>query len=126
MELRSTKRRQRGRYRFGTFYAQKEKLCSHYSRFFPYTVKVTTEAAQGTKTKMEARNNEDVDSTRIVARFVSTRNSCRIFRCFSNCSSFYGAKRVLSSQTSVVVHYYGDLQSDGSEEDTFGTFHVQK
>ena len=32
--VRSTKRRQRGRYRFGTFYAQEQKLCSHYSPCF--------------------------------------------------------------------------------------------
>ena len=76
-------------------------LLTLFSVFFSYTIKVTTEAAQGTKTKMEARSNDDIDTTRVVARFVSTRNSCRIFRCFSNCSRFYGAKRVLSSQTSV-------------------------
>ncbi|XP_074632623.1 uncharacterized protein LOC141891508 [Acropora palmata] len=44
-------------------------LCSHsdFLRFFPYTLKVTTEAAQGTK--MEARGNDDVETTRLIARF---------------------------------------------------------
>ena len=57
-------------------------LCSHsdFLRFFPYTLKVTTEAAKGTK--MEARGNDDVETTRLIARFVSIRNSCRIFPAF--------------------------------------------
>ena len=79
MESRSTKRRQRGGYRF---YAKKQMLCSHsdFLPFFPYTLKVTTEAAKGTK--MEARGNDDVETTRLIARFVSIRNSCRIFPAF--------------------------------------------
>ena len=53
--------------------------------FLPY--KITTAAVQ--QTKMKARGEDDVETTRIIVRFVSIRNSCGIFHCFSNYRSFY-------------------------------------
>ena len=50
---------------------------------------------------VEAVLNEDVEATRVIARFISIRNSYRIFLSFLNCSTFYACKEVLSSQTSV-------------------------
>ena len=32
---------------------------------------------------MDCNSNEDLEITRIIARFVSIRNSCSIIRCFS-------------------------------------------
>ena len=63
---------------------------------------VTTDTRE---VKMEESGHQESEMTRITVRFVSIRIACGIFRCYSNCSSFYAFKRVLSTQTSVFTAY---------------------
>ena len=65
------------------------------------TTKHTTVKWSIRKLKM-ARGREE-ERSRITLKLVSLRNSCGIFRCYSNYSSFYAFQRASSTQTSVVT-----------------------
>ena len=73
-----------------------------YPLFFPF-IKWQLKQHRGAKVRSWQRRCRN---TRVVARFISIRNSCGVFRCFSNCSSFYASKGGFGLANECLISYY--------------------